>query len=134
MEIVKYYSAEEVKQIERMAIQRRDIPEPGAGEDEEQVEKFLRSRRHLNGRIRLLNDSILSIKISNEIQLETFHQGFLNTINRRKELLERIEQLTEECRMFKEKNRRLEEYNEHRREVNEQLKERCEREIRDEQT
>ena len=110
---------------------KKEVREPGAGEDEEQVEQFLRSRRHLWSRIRLLNDSILSIKISNEIQLETIHQGFLNTINRRKELLERIQQLTSECQMFKDKNRRIEETNEHLRDANEQLKERYERDIHD---
>lgn len=104
LQIDKYYSTDQLKTIERMFLQRRHQPEPAVDDDEEQTEPFLRSRRHLLTRQRLLKDSILSIKISNEIKLETIEKGFLATINRRKELLERIAQLNQQCEHLRERN------------------------------
>jgi len=117
-----------------MFIHNQDFPESnGVGEDEEQVESFVRSRRYLNMRIRLLNDSILSINISNEIKLETIHKGFLSTINRRKELLEQIQQLNKQCQVLHETNQTIKENNQNRFQLNEQLEKNYKQQIYDEQ-
>ena len=97
-----------------MFINNDRFPSPGAGEDEEQIEIIFHSSRHLNTNIRLLNDWISSVKISNEIQLETIHQGFLSTINRRKELLEQIKQLNKQCQILHERNELIKETNQKR--------------------
>jgi len=117
-----------------MFIHNQDFPESnGVGEDEEQVESFVRSRRYLTMRIRLLNDSILSINISNEIKLETIHKGFLSTINRRKELLEQIQQLNKQCQVLHETNQTIKENNQNRFQLNEQLEKNYKQQIYDEQ-
>lgn len=91
-----------------MIFHHHRLPNRSIDEDEEQAnEHFLRSRSYLLMRLRLLKDSQLSMKISNEIKMETIEKGFLATIQRRKELLERIQQLNQQCRMLREKNHRL---------------------------
>ncbi|CAF4982363.1 unnamed protein product, partial [Rotaria socialis] len=96
-------------------------------------EQFLHSRRYLNMRIRLLNDSILSVKISNEIKLETIHQGFLLTINRRKELLEQIKELNKQCQILHEKNEAIKENNQNRLHLNSKLEKNYQQQITDQQ-
>ncbi len=134
LQIDKYYSTEQLQQLERMFIHNNEFPSPGAGEDEEQVENFFHSTRHLTTSIRLLNDSILSIKISNEIKLETIHQGFLSTINRRKELFEQIKQLNKQCQILHEQNQLIKENNEKKYEFNQQLERNYQQDILNEQT
>ncbi|CAF5148162.1 unnamed protein product [Rotaria sp. Silwood1] len=84
-------------------------------------------------RIRLLNDSILSVKISNEIKLETIHRGFLLTINRRKELLEQIKELNKQCQILHEKNQTIKENNQNRFQFNNKLEKNYQQQIYDEQ-
>ncbi len=133
LQIDKYYSTEQLQQLERMFIHNHDFPSPGAGEDEEHVEYSSRSPRYLNTSIRLLNDSILSIKVSNEIKLETIHKGFLSTINRRKELLEQIKQLNKQCQIFYEQNQLIKETNQNKFELNRQFEQNYQQQILDEQ-
>ncbi len=134
LQIDKYYSTEHLKHLERLVIHNQDFPESnGVGEDHEQVESFVHSRRYLNMRIRLLNDSILSINISNEIKLETIHKGFLSTINRRKELLEQIQQLNKQCQVLHETNQTIKENNQNRFQLNEKLEKNYKEQIYDEQ-
>jgi len=116
-----------------MFIHNHEFPSPGAGEDEEQVEYFSHSPRYLNMSIRLLNDSILSVKISNEIKLETIHKGFLSTINRRKELLEQIKHLNKQCQVLHEQNQIIKENNQNRLEFNNKLEKNYQQQIHDEQ-
>jgi hypothetical protein len=116
-----------------MFIHNHEFPSPGAGDDEEQVEYFSHSPRYLNMSIRLLNDSILSVKISNEIKLETIHKGFLSTINRRKELLEQIQQLNKQCQVLHETNQTIKENNQNRFQLNEKLEKNYKEQIYDEQ-
>ena len=104
VQIEKYYSNEHLQQLERMLLNNSKVVLPSAGDDDEQVESYGRSYRHLNAKIRLLNDSIFSVKISNEIQFEILANGFHSTIERRKKLLEEIEQLTEQCRYLHQRN------------------------------
>ncbi len=111
----------------------QELPLPGPGDDEEQVEYFSHSPRHLNMSIRLLTDSILSVKLSNEIKLETIHKGFLSTINRRKELLEQIQQLNKQCQVLHETNQTIKENNQNRFQLNEQLEKNYKEQIYDEQ-
>lgn len=132
LQIDKYYSTEQLKQLDRMFINNNDTSLPGSGEDYEQVEHFLRSRRYLNMRIRLLNDSILSVKISNEIKLETIHRGFLSTINRRKELLEQIKEINKKCQLLHENNEEIKENNRNRFQLNDQIEKHYQQQIRDE--
>jgi hypothetical protein len=122
-----------MKLLERMLINNHELPSPGAGDDEEQVEYYSHSPRYLNTSIRLLNDSILSIKISNEIKLETIHKGFLSTINRRKELLEQIKQLNKQCQVLHEQNQIIKENNQNRLEFNIKLEKTYQQQIYDEQ-
>ncbi|CAF1104756.1 unnamed protein product [Rotaria sordida] len=133
LHIDKYYSTEQLKQLDRMFIHNHELPLPGAGEDDEHVGQFLHSRRYLNMRIRLLNDSILSVKISNEIKLETIHRGFLLTINRRKELLEQIKELNKQCQILHEKNQTIKENNQNRFQFNNKLEKIYQKQIHDEQ-
>jgi hypothetical protein len=111
----------------------QELPLPGPGDDEEQVEYFSHSPRHLNMSIRLLTDSILSVKLSNEIKLETIHKGFLSTIHRRKELLEQIKELNKQCQMLHEQNQIIKENNQNRLEVNHQIEENYQKDIYNEQ-
>jgi tRNA A-37 threonylcarbamoyl transferase component Bud32 len=122
-----------MKLLERMLINNHELPSPGAGDDEEQVEYYSHSPRYLNMSIRLLNDSILSVKISNEIKLETIHKGFLSTINRRKELLEQIKQLNKQCQVLHEQNQIIKENNQNRLEFNIKLEKTYQQQIYDEQ-
>ena len=117
-----------------MFTHNNELPSPGAGEDEEHAEHFFHSPRYLTTRIRLLNDSILSVKVSNEIKLETIHKGFLSTINRRKELLEQIKQLTKQCQILHEQNELSRRNNEIQFELNQQLEQNYRKQILDEQT
>ncbi|CAF1023562.1 unnamed protein product [Rotaria magnacalcarata] len=133
LQIDKYYSTEQLKQLDRMFTHNHELPSLGAGEDGEQVEQFLHSRRYLNMRIRLLNDSIESVKISNEIKLETIHQGFLLTINRRKELLEQIKELNKQCQILHEKNEAIKENNQNRLHLNSKLEKNYQQQITDQQ-
>lgn len=104
-----------------MLLSNHELPVSGAGDDPEEYEYYSHSPRYLNTRIRLLNDSILSFKISNEIQLETIHQGFLSTIKRRKELLEKIQQLNEQCQYLHKQNQLIKEKNQNRLDENKKL-------------
>ena len=110
----------------------QDSLEWDAGDDGDHTEQLRRSARYLHMRIRLLNDSILSTSISNEIQLETIHKGFLATIDRRKKLLEQIRHLNDQCQCFAEKNENLRRYNRDRLQSNAKLQEYYEQQIRDE--
>jgi AraC-like DNA-binding protein len=134
LQIDKYYSTEQLQQLERMFIHNNEFPSPGAGEDEEYAENFFHSPRHLTTTIRLLNDAILSVKISNEIKLETIHKGFLSTINRRKELFEQIKQLNKKCQILHEQNESIKENNQIKFELNQQLEQNYQKQILDEQT
>lgn len=100
-------------QLERLCTHWHDHSDSG-GADGESDEPFFHSRRHLNMRIRLLQDSILASQISNEVKLETMHRGFLATIDRRKELLEQIQQLNKQCQLLHEKNQNLREMSDER--------------------
>jgi len=122
-----------MKILERMLIHNHELPSPGAGDDEEQVEYYSHSPRYLNMSIRLLNDSILSVKISNEIKLETIHKGFLSTIHRRKELLEQIKELNKKCQVLHEQNQIIKENNQNRLEFNIKLEKIYQQKIHDEQ-
>jgi hypothetical protein len=133
LQIDKYYSSEQLEQLNRMILHKHELPVPGVGEDEEHVEQFLRSPRYLNMRIRLLNDSILSINISNEIKLETIHRGFLSTINRRKELLEQIKEFNKQCQILHEKNQTIKDNNQNRFQLNNKLEKTYQEYIADEQ-
>lgn len=117
-----------------MLIHKQKLPSPGAGEDEEEVECFARSPRHLNMTIRLLNDSILSAKLSNEMKLETIHKGFLATIDRRKELLEQIKQLNKQCQILHEQNQTVKENHQNRLRLNEQQEKNYQQRILDERS
>ena len=133
LQIDKYYSRAQVKHIERMHSQQHESSEwDAAADDEGEGEQSRHSARYLHMRLRLLNDSILSTSISNEIQLETIHKGFLATIDRRKELLEQIRHLTQQCQLFTEKNENLRQYNRNRLQSNSKLQEDYEQRIRDE--
>ena len=122
LRIDKYYSAAQLKAIERISFQHHRSPDRSVhDEDEEATEHFRHSRRYIQMRIRLLKDSTLAIKISNEIKLDTIEKGFLATIQRRKELLERIQQLNEQCRIVRDKNDPLSQLVRQRFEENDQL-------------
>ena len=96
LQIDKYYSTEQLQYFDRILLRNRELSPLADIENGEQLEQFLHSRRFLSMHIRLLNDSIFSLKISNEIRLETIQQEFLSTINRRKELIDKIKQLHEQ--------------------------------------
>ena len=115
-----------------MFLKNHELPESGTNEDQEQAEQFLHSHRYLSMRVRLLNDSISSVKIANEIKLETIHRGFLFTINRRKELLEQINQLNKQCQIYREKNKILKETNQNRIQCNDKLDKDYQRQIHNE--
>lgn len=116
-----------------MFINNHDLPLPGAGDDNEHVQNYSHSPRYLNTSIRLLNDSILSVKISNEIQLETIHKGFLSTINRRKELLDKIKQLNKQCQLLHEQNQIIKDKNQNRFNENNKIEKNYQQLIFDEQ-
>ena len=115
--VEKYYSTEDIHQLERMLLSNQKTPLPAVGDDEESASSFPRSSRHINMKIRLLNDSIASVKTSNEIQLQTIEKGFQSTIERRKKLLEQIEQLTEQCANLREQNEGFQRINQSRNEI-----------------
>ena len=129
--IEKYYSTEHIHQLERMLLSNPKTPLPGVGDDEEHVEFYTRSYRHLNMRIRLLNDSIASVKLSNEIRLEKIAKGFQSTIERRKNLLEQIQHLTEQCQILEQRNQTFKQTNEIRIQDNEILENNYRKEIVD---
>jgi len=117
-----------------MFFYKNEVPRlPGAGEDDEQVEHFLKTPRHLTTRIRILNDLIFSVNISNEIKLETIHKGFLSTINRRKELLEQIKDLNKQCQIHHEKNQTIKENNQNIFQLNQNLEKDYQQQILNEQ-
>jgi len=116
-----------------MFVHNNDYPSPGStGHDDEQIDGSLNSPRHLNMTIRILNDSIFSVKISNEIKLETIHKGFLSTINRRKELFEQIQHLNKQCQILYEKNQLIKENNRNQLTFNEDLERNYRQQIQNE--
>ena len=133
VQIEKYYSNEHLQHLERMLLSNSKIPLPGVGDDDEHVESYGRSYRYLNARIRLLNDSILSVKISNEIQFEILANGFHSTIERRKNLLEQIEQLNEQCQILHQRNEILKQLHQTRIQSNQILEENYRKDILDEE-
>lgn len=133
LQIDKYYTSEQIKLLERMFIHNSEYPSPGStNPDDEHIDSSLNSPRHLNMTVRILNDSIFSVKISNEIKLETIHKGFLSTINRRKELFEQIQYLNKQCQIFYEKNQLIKENNQKQLQINEQLERNYQQQIQDE--
>lgn len=117
----KYYSNEHIQQVERMLLSNSKQTLSAVGGDDEHVDFSTRSYRHLNMKIRLLNDSIVSVKTSNDIQLETIEKGFQSTINRRKILLEQIQELNEQCQRIHQQNQFLKQNNQIRLEENQKL-------------
>lgn len=133
VQIEKYYSNEHLQQLERMLLNNSKVSLPSVDEGDEHVESSGRSCRYLNAKIRLLNDSIFSVRISNEIQFEILANGFHSTIERRKNLLEQIQHLTEQCRILLQRNDVLKQLHQTRIESNEILEENYRKEIVDQE-